>query len=154
MRKRYIIGIGNYGMADDGVGLRVVEHIVQNGLEEGFEAVDIADEGMRLLFYLGPETEKIVIIDAVDMGLAAGDYRLFEPKEVETVKRTSGLTTHEGDVLKVLEFAGTLGYSIPPLVILGIQPGKMEPGMELSPPLRERFDVYLEAALEAIGKDV
>jgi hydrogenase maturation protease len=150
---RYIIGIGNYHMADDGIGLRVVEHIVRNGLDRGFEAVDIADEGTRLLFYLERETEKIVLIDAVDMGLAAGEYRLFGPEDVETTKEMRGLTTHEGDALKVLEFAGTLGYFIPPLVILGIQPGNLDPGAELSPPLQARFDTYVEAALEEIGKE-
>ena len=153
MRKRYIIGIGNYRMADDGIGLRIVEHIVRNGWDRGFEAVDIADEGTRLLFYLECETEKIVLIDAVDMGLAAGEYRLFEPKDVDTTKEMRGLSTHEGDALKVIEFARTLGYFIPPLVILGIQPGNLDAGPELSPPLQKRFDTYLETALEEIGKE-
>lgn len=150
---RYIIGIGNYQMSDDGIGLRIVEHIVENGLEKGFEAVDIADEGTRLLFYFQRETEKIVLIDAADMELAPGEYRLFEPKDVSTTKQTQGLTTHEGDALKILEFARNLGYFIPPLIILGIQPGSMAPGMELSPALQERFDSYLGIALEEIGKD-
>lgn len=147
-----MIGIGNYHMTDDSIGLRVIEHIVRNGLDKGFEAVDIADEGTRLLFYLKPDTEKIVLVDAVDLGLAAGEYRLFEPKDVETTKETQGLTTHEGDALKVLEFARNLGYPVPPLTILGIQPGSMEHGMDLSPALQERFDTYLRVALEEIGK--
>ena len=150
---RYIIGIGNYSMADDGVGLRVVEHIIQNGLDKGFEAVDIADEGMRLLFYLKDETERIVLIDAVNLGLAAGEFRLFEPKDVETTKETQGLTTHEGDILKILKFARNLNYPIPHITILGIQPGNLEPGMELSPALQERFDTYLKVVLEEIRKD-
>jgi hydrogenase maturation protease len=150
---RYIIGIGNYSMADDSIGLRIVQNLVQNGLDKGFEAIDIADEGMRLLFYLKHETEKIVLIDAVDLGLAAGEYRLFEPKNVETTKETGGLTTHEGDILKILEFARNLGYPIPPLIILGIQPGNLGPGMELSPALQERFDIYLKVALEEVGKE-
>jgi hydrogenase maturation protease len=150
---RYIIGIGSYHGSDDSIGLRLVEHIVQNGLDRGFEAVDIADEGTRLLFYLNAETEKIVLVDAVDLGLAPGEHRLFEPKDVETTKETGGLTTHEGDALKVLEFAENLGYPIPPLAILGIQPGNLEPGMALSPALQDRFDEYLKIALEEIGKD-
>ena len=150
---RYIIGIGNYQMSDDGIGLRIVDHIVRNGLEKGFEAVDIADEGTRLLFYLQRETEKIVLIDAVDLGLAPGEYRLFKPEDVQSVKETRGLTTHEGDALKILEFARNLGYFIPPLIILGIQPGSLEPGLVLSPALAERFDLYLKIALEQIGKD-
>jgi hydrogenase maturation protease len=148
-----MIGIGSYQMADDGIGLRVVEHIIENGLDKGFEAVNIADEGTRLFSYLEHETEKIVLIDAVDLGLAAGEYRLFEPKDVQTTKEIQGLTTHEGDALKILEFARNLGYFIPPLTILGIQPGTLEPGMELSPALQERFDMYIEVALKEIEQD-
>ncbi len=150
---RYIIGIGNYSMADDSIGLRIVEHIIQNKLDKGFEAVDIADEGMRLLFYLKEGTEKIVLIDAVDLGLAAGEYRLFEPKDVKTTKETQALTTHEGDILKILEFARNLSYPVPAITILGIQPEKLEPGMELSAALQERFEIYLKVALEEIRRD-
>jgi len=150
---RYIIGIGNYRMADDSIGLRIVEHIVQSGLDKGFEAVGIADEGMRLLSYLENETERIVLIDAVGLGLAAGEYRLFAPSDVRTTKMAQGLTTHEGDALKVLELARNLGYPIPPLTILGIQPGDLGPGMELSPALQERFHTYLEIALEEVQRD-
>jgi hydrogenase maturation protease len=149
---RYIIGIGNYSMADDGIGLRIVEHIAQNGLNRGFEAIDIADEGMRLLFYLDKETEKIVLIDAVELGLPPGDYRLFKPEDVESTKDAKRLTTHEGDVLKVLELARSLGQSIPPITILGIQPEDLNSGMELSPALQKRFAEYLQVALEEIRR--
>jgi hydrogenase maturation protease len=150
---RYIIGIGNYSMADDSIGLRIVEHISRHALNRDFEAVDIADDGVRLIFYLKEETEKIVLVDAVDLGLPPGEFRLFQPGEVETKKDLRGLTTHEGDILTVLDLAKSLGYRIPPITILGIQPGRLEPGMELSPALQERFDRYIQVALEEIGKD-
>lgn len=140
-------------MADDGIGLRIVEHIARNSLDRGFEAVDIADEGTRLLFYLAEKTEKIVLIDAVDLGLAPGEYRLFKPEDVETKKETSGLTTHEGDILRVLDLARNLRYPIPPITILAIQPGSLEPAMELSPALGERFETYLRLALEEVQKN-
>ena len=44
----------------------------------------LSDDGMRLLFYCAPETERIVLVDAVDLGLAPGEWRLFEPAAVET----------------------------------------------------------------------
>jgi hydrogenase maturation protease len=150
---RYIIGIGNYSMADDGIGLRIVEHISQHGLNRGFESIDIADDGMRLLLYLKEETERIVLIDAVDLGLPPGEFRLFKPEDVESTKDMKRLTTHEGDIVRVIEFARGLGYPIPPITILGIQPGSMEPSTELSPALQKRFDTYLQVALEEIGKD-
>jgi hydrogenase maturation protease len=149
---RYIIGLGNYSMADDGIGLRIVEHIAQNGLEQGFEAVDLADEGMRLLFYLEEETEKIVLIDAVDLGLPPGEYRLFKPEDVDSGKDLKRLTTHESDILAILKIARSLDYPIPPVTILGIQPEVLDPGMELSPALQKRFDAYVRVALEEVGK--
>ena len=139
-------------MSDDGVGLRIVEQIARRGLEQGFEAAAIADEGTRLLFYLTENTDKVVIVDAVDMGLEPGDYRLFTPQEVESRKMTRGLTTHEGDILKVLELAASHGYPIPSVTILGIQPGNLGPGLELSPALESRFDTYLRVALDEVLK--
>jgi len=151
---RYIIGLGNSAMADDGVGLRIVEHCARSGLERGFEAVAIADEGTRLLSYLTRDTEKIVLVDAVDMGLEPGEYRLFRPDEVESRKRPKrGLTSHEGDILKVLQLAASLGYPVPRITILGIQPENVGPGLELSEALGRRFETYLRAALEEIARD-
>jgi len=150
---RYIIGIGNYSMADDGIGLRVVEHIAENSPDRGFEAIDIADDGIRLLSYLQEETEKIVLIDAVDLSLPPGEYRLFKPEDVESTKGMKRLTTHESDILAILKFAQSLGYRLPPITILGIQPGSLEPEMELSPALQMRFNTYLCIALEEIKKD-
>jgi hydrogenase maturation protease len=108
---------------------------------------------MRLLLYLKEETERIVLIDAVDLGLPPGEFRLFKPEDVESTKDMKRLTTHEGDIVRVIEFARGLGYPIPPITILGIQPGSMEPSTELSPALQKRFDTYLQVALEEIGKD-
>jgi hydrogenase maturation protease len=149
---RYIIGIGNYSMADDGIGLRIVEHISENRLDRGFEAVDIADEGTRLLFYLNEDTEKIVLIDAMDLGIPPGEYRLFKPEDVESTKGLKRLTTHESDVLEILRFAKALGCPIPPITILGIQPEDLSPGLELSPTLKKQFSTYLRAALEEAEK--
>lgn len=147
---RYLIGIGNYSMTDDSIGLRVIEHIAENGLAEGFEAIDIADEGLRLLHYFVPGTEKIILVDAVELGMEPGGMRIFKPEEVATEKRSSGITTHEGDILKVIAFGKELGMPAPPIEILGIQPGSMEQGMKLSPELKKKLPDYIETALMLI----
>ena len=90
---KYLIGIGNWSMGDDGIGLRVVEAVEREGLAKEFEAVDIADDGMRLLFYCTPETERIVLVDAVELGLAPGVWRVFRPEAVETRKELTGKTS-------------------------------------------------------------
>ena len=49
MGHRYIIGVGNYSMGDDGIGLRIVEYIAERiGIHRapGVEAFDLAAETM------------------------------------------------------------------------------------------------------------
>lgn len=148
---RYLVGIGNYSMTDDSIGLRVVEHISEKGLARGFEVIDIADEGLRLTYYFTPETEKIVVIDAAELGLSPGEIKVFRPEEARSEKSLSGITTHEGDVMKVIAFARELGMPIPPIEIMGIQPASMEQGMDLSPVLRDRLDDYVKTAISLVG---
>jgi len=136
---------------DDAVGPRVVEHVVVNGLERDFEAVDLSTDALRLAAYLNAETEALLVIDAAQLGLPPGDYRFFSPDEVETQKELSGLTTHEGDVLKVLELARDAGLPIPPVAIMGIEPYDMKSGIELSECLGARVPAYAAAAIEHLA---
>ena len=148
---RYLVGVGNYMAGDDAVGPRVVEHVTVSGLDRDFEAVDLSTDALRLVAYLNAETEAVLVIDAAQLGLPPGDYRFFSPDEVETQKELSGLTTHEGDVLKVLELARDAGYAIPPVAIMGIEPYDMESGIDLSERLDERVPAYAAAAIEHLA---
>ena len=132
---------------DDAVGPRVVEYVVAHGLDSGLVAVDLSTDALSLVAYLNADTEAVLVVDAAQLGLPPGDYRFFSPDEVETQKELSGLTTHEGDVLKVLELARDAGYPIPPVAIMGIEPHDMESGIELSACLGERVPAYAAAAI-------
>jgi hydrogenase maturation protease len=147
---RYLVGLGNYTAGDDAVGVRVVEHIVANGLERGFVAVDLSTNALNLVSYLGPHTEAVLVIDATHLGLEPGEYRFFSPDEVETQKELAGLSTHEGDILKVLTLAMSAGYPIPPLAIMGIEPCSMESGIGLSERLARLVPTYAAAAIERL----
>lgn len=144
---RYLVGVGSYMAGDDAVGPRVVEHIAVNGLERGFEAVDLSTDALSLVAYLSADTEAVLVVDAARLGLAPGDYRIFSPDQVETQKEVSGLTTHEGDVLKVLDLARDAGYPIPHVAIMGIEPFDMQGGIELSEVVGERVPEYAAAAI-------
>jgi hydrogenase maturation protease len=148
---RYLVGVGNYMAGDDGVGPRLVEHVVAHGLDRDFAAVDLSTDALSLIAYLDADTEAVLVVDAARLGLPPGDFRFFSPDEVETQKELGGLTTHEGDVLKVLQLAREAGYSIPRLAIMGIEPCGMGSGMELSDCLDERLPAYVAAAIERLA---
>ena len=137
---------------DDAVGPRVVEHIVANGLDRDFEAVDLSSDALSLVAYLNADTEAVLVVDAAHLGLAPGEFRIFSPDEVETQKELGGLTTHEGDVLKVLDVAREAGYPIPRVAVMGIEPQDLEGEMRLSASLSERLPKYAAAAVEHLAK--
>jgi hydrogenase maturation protease len=149
---KYLLGLGNPSMSDDSVGLRLVERFFETA-PGGFEAMDMAHDSMRLLFYCEPTTERIIVVDCVDMGLQAGEYRIFTPDQVDTHKELENFSTHEGDLLKVVELGRQLGYHIPPIQILGIQPENVQFGFELSEPVNQNFSTYIRELEHAMSQD-
>lgn len=141
-------------MADDGIGIRLVEEIEKRGICRDFSAVELADDGLKLLDYFTTETKKILLIDCIKSDLAPGEYFFFSPEDVESRKYLARMSTHEGDILKVIELGKALGYPIPPMRVLAITPECIEPKMELSETLAKRFEEYLQVAVKEITTEV
>jgi len=150
---KYIVGIGAYAMFDDSIGLRVIENIVENQMENGFRALDLSSNSLNLIAYLDSGTEKILIVDTASLGLAPGDFRFFAPEDVSSEKCLMGFSTHEGDMVKTLCLAREMGYPVPKVVFLGIQPLEMKYEFGLSGPLEKRLEDYVQAAIKEIEKD-
>jgi hydrogenase maturation protease len=144
---RYLIGIGNYYGFDDSIGLRIAETIGERGLDCGFQAIDMGGNLLDLVHYLDAGVEQVLVVDSARMGRSAGEFAFFSPDDVVTRKRSAGFSAHEGDLLKVLEFAGAMGKPLAPVTILGIEPAEIRPEPGLSPLLAERFEEYVEAAV-------
>ncbi|GAH15024.1 unnamed protein product, partial [marine sediment metagenome] len=80
-KSKLVIGMGNILLKDEGVGVRCVEYLKSSGLDEGIKLVDGATLGFDLL----EETkgfEKVVIVDAVDMGKEPGHIAGFDAEQV------------------------------------------------------------------------
>ena len=147
---KYIVGLGNYSMGDDSIGIRVVEHIAQQGLETGFQALNISCQPLNLVTYLNENTEAMVIVDCLKTGKRPSDWILFTPEQVATQKELAGFSTHEGDALKTLELFKAAGYSLPKVRILGIEPQSLEVNTDLSPSLESRLPEYVQLAIREI----
>ncbi len=147
---RYLIGVGNCTASDDGVGPRIVELIAEQGLERGFRAIDLSSDTFSLVSYLEPATEAILIVDSALMGLPPGETRFFSPSEAGAPTPPAALSTHQSDILAVLELARMVGYPVPPLAIMGIEPATVAPGMSLSPAIADRVSAYAAAAIERL----
>ncbi len=57
---------------------------------------------------------------------------------------------HEADLMQILALARQLGQAPGEIVIFGIQPERIEPGLGLSRTLMERIDEYISAILHEL----
>ena len=147
---KYIFGFGTYTRGDDSIGLKIVEYILNNGLEKDFKAVEIGNDNYLFLTYFTEDVEKMLIIDASDISGDPGIFKIFSPEAVISKKITGNINAHEGDVIKSIELAKSLGYPVPEIKIMGIQPKTLDFKEKLSDVLKENFKLYVETALEEI----
>lgn len=151
MTPTIVIGIGNVLLRDEGVGVHVVRWLSElHGDMNGVEFLDAGAVGMKLVHILQGR-RRAVLVDCALMGESPGTLRRFLPEEVHSIKALPGLSLHEGDLLAVIRLCEELGCCPEEIVMLGIEPGVVEPGEGLSPCLAERMDDYLAAVLIEIG---
>lgn len=147
---RYIIGIGNYSMFDDSIGIRIVEHIYEHELDKDFSAIDLSSNSLNLFTYLNEETEQILLIDSLKEGKNPGNFIFFKPEDVSSKKQGLNISTHEGDIIKVIELAKTMNYYIPPISIMGIEAAIIKNGFGLSETLKKNFQTYVNESINFI----
>ena len=141
-----VLGIGNELMGDDGIGPVLIRLIAET--YSGEDDLLISDEGTGgfNIVHTLEGLERVLFIDSADMGLPAGEFRVFAPEDVESRKVLPRFSAHEGDLLNVIELSRALCGSPKEVWILAVQPGSIEIRESLSAELTGNLDVYLKAA--------
>jgi hydrogenase maturation protease len=144
-----ILGLGNAVMTDDAFGSRMVE-LLQAKLRFPPE-VSILDGGTLGLDLL-PRLEgvdRLLIIDALEMDAEPGEVFRLEGEEVPRAFATK-LSVHQMGVQDLLAVAELQGHLPSELVVWGVQPGTVEMGLDLSPPVAAAMDKLMAGILEEL----
>ncbi len=113
-----IIGIGNPLRGDDGVGPGVIEKMsLQNLPDCRLVAADVT--GLDLVKYFRPD-ERIIIIDAAEMGAEPGTIRVFSVADLEHARFVAMTSTHGMGLFETLKLAQAVGYNNQ-IWIIGVQ---------------------------------
>lgn len=101
-----VMGIGNYLMGDEGVGVHFAQRLATFSLPSNVDIVDGGTGGFHLLEYF--ETyQKIILIDATLDGKPAGTIRLIKPKFASDFP--AAMSTHDiglKDMVSSLQLMG------------------------------------------------
>jgi hydrogenase 3 maturation protease len=141
--KLVLVGIGNSLKADDGLGLALVQR-----LKNKTQAVCI-DAGNTPENYLGQilkeNPDAVMLVDAAQLGLPPGQYRVLQPTEIVNC----GLTTHDVSGRLFIEFLQNETKAS--IMMLAIQPQTVAMGEKISESVLNALDELETVFIEAIG---
>lgn len=138
-----IMGVGNYLMGDEGVGVHAVQKLLNTTLPDYVDVVDGGTGGFHLLEYFS-KYPKVILIDAELNDNESGSVRLIKPKFASDFPKA--LSTHDIGLRDMMSSLQLLG-EIPEIYLfaVGIQFLQMQ-GVELTD--------ELEAAMPGLIKQV
>ena len=145
INKIAIIGIGNLVMGDDGVGIHVVEALGREDLPPHVGVFDCATRAFDVLESIDG-TEKAVIVDACKRNNAPGTiYRFRLDPAGDVADESFNLSLHDINFTDALR-AGREIYRLPhDIVIIGVEPGLLDWGTELSEGVKSALPRIIEA---------
>lgn len=129
-----VLGLGNALMTDDAFGYRMVEALQSRYRFPSEVAVlDGGTLGLDLLPRL-EGIERLLVIDALEMGAEPGTVFRLEGEEVPRAF-ASKLSVHQMGLQDLLAVAELQGHLPNELVVWGVQPGSVDMGLELTVPV-------------------
>jgi len=127
-----VLGLGNPLRGDDGIGPAVIAALRQVELPSKVELLDGGTAGLSLLSAIAGR-QRLLVVDAADMGRPAGTVLCLRPGEVSLERVEAPISPHQLGLVETLDLAGQLGLAPHMVQIFAVQPGQIGWGQELSP---------------------
>jgi len=128
--KILILGIGNYLMGDEGIGVQIAEKMIHEDLPKGVDVLDGGTGGFHLLEYF-EQYPNVILIDATLDENPPGTIRLIKPKFAKDFPQA--MSTHDiglKDMVSALQLLGTMPNIN--LFVVSIESVQQQ-GIELTP---------------------
>lgn len=144
-RSTLVLGLGNILMQDEGLGVRAVERLAADyRLPKGTRAIDGGTKGLDLLPYLAGVTD-LLILDAVETSQPPGTIVRLEGDSIPA-SLSVAMSMHQIGVQELLMVSRIKGTSPGHIVVWGMQPGSLDWGLDLTPPVQAALDSLVRSA--------
>ena len=129
-----IMGIGNYLMGDEGVGVHVAQRLAKETLPEGVDVLDGGTGGFFLMEYF-ENYPVVILIDATLDDRPTGTIRVIEPRFAADFPRA--MSTHDIGLRDLVEGLAILG-KMPKIYLFAVSIEMIQSQqIELSPELKQ-----------------
>jgi len=126
-----ILGVGNILLSDEGAGVHTIRALETQGCPDGVELLDVGTGALDIIDIIA-NREKVIIIDAVRGGGEPGAVYRFTPNDM-VIQSPTPLSVHQFDIPGMLNMAKLAGRMPEQVIIIGIEPKRVEWGLDLSP---------------------
>ncbi len=143
--KILILGIGNYLMGDEGVGVHAANRLQEMDLPIAFEVVDGGTGGFHLLEYF-EKHEHVILIDATLDKNELGTIRLIKPRFATDFPRA--MSTHDiglRDMVSALQIMDKMPNIH--LFVVSIESIQQQ-GIKLTAPIEATMPILLNKIME------
>ena len=146
-----VLGIGNLIMSDDGIGIRVVQRLLEGySFPAEVRVIDGGTLGLDLLPML-EGVERLLLVDAVDTGADSGNIVRISGAEIPRAMK-SKLSPHQAGLQDLILLAELQGHLPGEMVLLGVRPEKIGIGLTLSEQVASCLDPLVALALEELER--
>ena len=148
-----IIGIGNTLVGDDAVGLEAARRLADQPLPGGVRVLALESPGLHLIDCLAG-AERAILLDAVVGSGPPGTVSRLTVDDLEV--RLGALSAHNLGAAEALHLARLAEPEHLPkeIVIFGIEPKVMSPGLELSAEVAAVVPKVVGLVLEECHKEI
>lgn len=145
-----ILGVGNPLLGDDAIGVLAAQALQQrNDLPPHVTVIDGGTDGLGLIPVM-EAYRRVILVDAVPMGLEPGTIRRFTWDEVKLNAQAQMFSLHETGVTEALMLAETLNCLPSEVVFYGVQPHNMEWDQPVSEAVQRALPALLETLIHEV----
>jgi len=146
-----VLGLGNVLLSDEGVGVRVVERLLERyDFPEGVQVMDGGNQGLYLLPYVEDAT-RLVVVDAVQARKPPGTLMRLTGDEIPIFLDVAKVSPHQEGLQDLLAVAKLKGHLPGEVVFWGAQVESLDVGLELSPAVAAQVDALVENVLAELA---
>lgn len=146
-----IMGLGNLLLGDEGLGVHFVHDFAgRYRVPPGVDVVDAGTSAMDLLDIMAG-VDLLVLVDAMELRQPPGSVACFAREQLLACLRARGGLHQMGvaDALLALSLLDRLPREI---LLIGVQPDRLELALELAPLVRASLPVVRRRVLAALAK--
>ena len=149
-KKIAVIGLGNTLRRDDGIGIIILESLLNFYKRKDMDYFNFGGASFDLLHRL-KTYEAVLLIDGINAGFSVGELKISQLKDIEYRLDSFVTSTHELNLKSIFELSKNLGIKTK-IYVAGIQVEDTSFGEGLSEALKHKKENIIKEIITFIEK--